>query len=127
MKFETLAKACDDRAKEWDAPALPLSYLSNEMGGEVGEAIERGQELMLDLARAAGRIQNITKKLDRARYGMAGSKATIEELAKECGDVQICLMRLSRYAGFDLGDATRHVFNAKSVELGFKTMVPWEE
>jgi len=105
LTFETLQRACADRAKEWDDPDLPLSFFGNELAGEVGEAC------------------NVIKKLERERLGMIGGRATVDDLADECSDAMICLMRLANKAGFDLGSIVRTKFNATSVKNGFKTVI----
>jgi hypothetical protein len=40
--------ACEQRAAEWDAKDLSLSYAGNEMGGEVGEAIAAAQDVLIE-------------------------------------------------------------------------------
>jgi len=105
LRFDVLQQACSERAKEWDDPDLPLSYFGNELAGEVGEAC------------------NVVKKLERARYGMVGSRDTVDHLADECGDAMICLVRLANKAGFDLGEITHAKFNRTSAKNGLTTMI----
>lgn len=133
--IEELSRAIVERAKEWDGkanvPQLPLSYMGNEMGGEAGEALEAGLSLALDLVAAgaaAGRAQNITKKLDREAYGMVGSRATVAQLLDELADTVICTVRIAalRYPTVDFGAVIRRKFNAASEANGLKTMMRYE-
>ena len=59
----TLRKANIHRQAEWDRNSqITLTYRANEMGGEVGEALEHAVGLIM-LSIAAGRASNIAKKL----------------------------------------------------------------
>lgn len=110
--FEELHRALTERKREWDDKAgveLPLSYHANELAGEVGEAC------------------NIVKKLERAAYGLTGSRATIADLRDELADAAICLAKLSHRCGINLGDAVRTKFNATSIKLGLAARMRFEE
>lgn len=69
-----------------------------------------------------GEAANVAKKLNRVRDGVPGNKQSPEELRealrREVADTFIYLDLLSQHAGFDLGEAVRDTFNAKSDELG---------
>ncbi len=71
--YETLRAANSTRQKEWDvSSAITLAFRGNELLGESGEAA------------------NVIKKLDRERIGLAGSRATTNQLAEELADIIIC-------------------------------------
>ncbi|OYX70608.1 MAG: hypothetical protein B7Y81_11190 [Caulobacter sp. 32-67-35] len=71
--YPTLRAANLARQAEWDTDGqITLSYRGNELAGEVGEAC------------------NLIKKLERERMGIAGSRASVAELAEELADVIIC-------------------------------------
>lgn len=111
LSFALLRQANETREHEWEADeptgeGFSLLFLSNAMGGECGEA------------------QNVVKKMERARMGYRGSKATAADLAEELADVVIYLDLLARKAGIDLSEAVTHKFNATSTKLGFKTFLP---
>lgn len=69
-----------------------------------------------------GEAANVVKKLNRLRDGVPGNKVSPdvlrEQLRREVADTFIYLDLLSQAAGFDLADAVRDTFNAKSRELG---------
>lgn len=107
MDFETLETANVLRQREWDpGNAITLSYRGNELGGECGEA------------------QNIIKKLERARLGLRGSRATRAELAAELGDIVICCSLIAISEGIFLGDAVRKKFNETSEKYNFNIKIP---
>ncbi|MEW5422691.1 nucleotide pyrophosphohydrolase [Amorphus sp. 3PC139-8] len=93
------------RQTEWDpGNAISLAYRGNEMAGEVGEAC------------------NVIKKLERERLGIAGSRASIAQLAEELADVVICADLIAMQAGIDLmGDAVPTKFNLTSEKTGLRT------
>jgi NTP pyrophosphatase (non-canonical NTP hydrolase) len=102
--YSTLRLANVARQAEWDAfGQLTLSYRGNELAGEVGEAC------------------NIIKKIERERMGIAGSRATVEQLAEELADVVICTDLIAMAAGIDLDAAVTAKFNASSEKVGLQT------
>jgi hypothetical protein len=64
--------------------SLPICFRCVELVGEVGEAA------------------NVMKKLERARLGIAGSRATPEDLADELADVAICADLIAMDLGLEL-------------------------
>jgi NTP pyrophosphatase (non-canonical NTP hydrolase) len=96
------------RQREWDPSGkkMSLTYRANELAGETGEAC------------------NIAKKLERERLGLPGSRATVEQLADELGDVVICADLLATSEGIDLGAAVARKFNATSRKVGLTTTLP---
>lgn len=100
--LERLRQVNGARYREWmgsaDEDAL---YLANEFGGEAGE------------------VQNVVKKLVREARGLRGSRATVQQLADEMGDVLICLDNLARGYGIDLEKAATDKFNKTSEANGF--------
>lgn len=92
------------RQEEWCPDQKPdLSFRGNELAGETGEAC------------------NVIKKLERARHGWAGSRATEQDLADELADVMICADLAALAAGVDLQAAVLRKFNATSEKVGLKT------
>ncbi len=69
-----------------------------------------------------GEAANVAKKLNRVRDGIPGNKHTEAELRamfrREIADVFIYLDLIAQSQGFDLAEAVRETFNAKSRELG---------
>lgn len=79
---------------------LPVEYRGNELAGEVGE------------------LCNLVKKIAREGYGIRGSRAERQQVARECHDVLICLDLLANSLGVDLTEATIEGFNAVSEREG---------
>ena len=104
--YDTLQEANIARQLEWkNSHKLDLSYYGNAAAGEMGEAC------------------NIIKKLERERLGLDGSRATIEHLAEELGDVIVYVSLIAIKAGIDLDKAVVEKFNATSRKLGFKARI----
>lgn len=62
------------RQLEWDAKGeTSLAFFGNELGGEVGEAL------------------NVLKKLERERMGIRGSRASVSDLAEELADCVVVM------------------------------------
>lgn len=101
--YATLREANDARQKLWGVKD-PM-FAAVELAGEVGEAL------------------NVVKKLERERLGMAGSRATVQELADELGDVVICCDLLAKVFGIDLDRATAEKFNKTSRKMGFPILI----
>lgn len=117
----TLRAANHARQLEWDKDAqITPAYRSNELAGEMGEALERALDLIV-LAAAAGRLANTIKKLERERLGIGGSRSTVAQLAEELADVNICTDLVAMSYDIDLEQATRDKFNATSEKVGLKT------
>lgn len=104
--YRTLRAANAARQGEWDKDArITLSYRLNELAGETGEAC------------------NVGKKIDRERLGIAGSRATVRDLAEELADVVICADLVAMGEGIDLEQAVINKFNATSAKIGLSTML----
>ena len=104
LSFADLRLANDTRQTEWAGDVeVDLSFRGNELGGEVGEAL------------------NVIKKLERERLGIRGSRDTLEHLAQELADVVICVDLIAAKVGIDLSDAVRDKFNATSEKVGLTT------
>ena len=87
--YPTLREATVARQAEWaNGVSLSVSYKANELFGEAGEAA------------------NVIKKLERERLGIAGSRSTLQDLADELADVEICVDLLA-------------------LELGIPAITPW--
>lgn len=104
MPFGTLREANISRDKETDPEGKAgVLFHSNELGGEVGEAM------------------NIIKKIVREQLGFPGSTASVFDLADELADVIICVDKLAMRYHINLREAIEMKFNAKSREWGVKT------
>lgn len=102
----TLRAANIARQKEWDpANSLSLTFRSTELAGEVGEAC------------------NVVKKIERERLGIAGSRATKQQLAEELADVVICTDLIAMAEDIDLTEAIKTKFNATSDKVGLSTRI----
>lgn len=107
-EYTDLRSANRARQKEWDSGgqiAGPLGKLwrANELAGECGEA------------------SNVVKKLVREELGIAGSRASLGDLADELADIVICTDLLAQEYGIDLDAAVRRKFNATSEKVGLLT------
>ncbi len=112
LTLSRLREANLARHEEWwggNPQAVTLSFRGNELAGETGEAC------------------NVIKKLERARLGIAGSRASLEDLADELADVVICADLCAMDAGVDLAAAIVRKFNATSDKVGMKTRLPETE
>jgi hypothetical protein len=106
LTFEDLRFANVQRNKEWDPEGkIGALFKAVELIGEIGEAY------------------NVIKKLEREKMGLRGSRSSIDNLILEMGDAQVCLDLLAMHYSIDLGEAARFVFNSKSSEMGFLTML----
>jgi NTP pyrophosphatase (non-canonical NTP hydrolase) len=95
-----------ERQKLWDSGSmLDLSYFGNAAAGEMGEAC------------------NIIKKLERERFGLPGSRSTVELLADELADVVIYLDLIAAKTGINLEAAIKNKFNKDSTEHGFDVLI----
>jgi NTP pyrophosphatase (non-canonical NTP hydrolase) len=102
--YPTLRAANLARQAEWDTDGqITLSYRGNELAGEVGEAC------------------NLIKKLERERMGIAGSRASVADLAEELADVIICADLIAMQLGIDLDKAVAEKFNKTSETVGLRT------
>ena len=100
-----LREANIEREREWDKDnVITLSYRGNEMAGECGEAC------------------NIIKKLERAKLGLKGNTATVQQLADELADVVICADLIAMDMEIDLfGKAIPEKFNKTSIKYDLQT------
>jgi NTP pyrophosphatase (non-canonical NTP hydrolase) len=99
----TLEAALTAREVEWCGDVkLSPSFLGNELAGEIGEAC------------------NVIKKLEREELGLAGSRASVQDLAEELADGIICITRIAMRYGINLQAATAAKFNATSRKLGLE-------
>lgn len=101
--FDTLRAANEHRQRYWDNGSLDLAFRGVELAGEAGEAL------------------NVIKKLERERRGVAGSRATLDQLADELADVVICADLIAMAEGINLDEAIARKFNATSVKVGLPT------
>lgn len=106
LGFWRLRHANTERQRLWDPEdKISLEFRGLELGGEAGEAL------------------NAVKKIARERLGIAGSRATLEQLAEELADVVICADLIGLTVGIDLAKAVREKFNKRSKEMGFDVLI----
>jgi NTP pyrophosphatase (non-canonical NTP hydrolase) len=71
-----------------------------------------------------GEAANVAKKLNRVRDGVPGNKESFGslriKLENELADTYIYLDLLCQSEGIDLETAVKRVFEAKSLEIGYK-------
>lgn len=104
--LERLREANQARQKLWDPDNIITAlYRANELGGEVGEAL------------------NEVKKLERERLGIKGSRTTVEKLGDELADIIICTDLLAEMYGIDLREAVKRKFNETSDKVGFDVKI----
>lgn len=124
LTFEDLRFANVQRNQEWDPDnKISGAFRGLEFSGEVGEFIEAVQDQLVNLAIKTGTICNMTKKMERERLGLKGSRVSLIEIAKEFADAQITLDLLAMHFSIDIAESVAMVFNAKSDEHGFKTHI----
>ncbi len=96
-----LRRVNSERLAAWEGEQKADSmFHAAELGGEVGEVL------------------NVAKKLHREAMGWRGSRATVDDLAEELGDVLICADKLAAQYGIDLAQATAAKFNKTSDKVG---------
>ena len=106
VNFQTLRRANILRQDEWDGDKkIDAAYRAMELGGEVGEAL------------------NVVKKLVREERGIAGSRASLNDLGEELADVIICVDLLAYHYGINLADAVKTKFNKTSEKVGLETRI----
>lgn len=76
---------------------------------------------LFDLVKFTGRACNVTKKLERERLGLVGSRATEKELATELTDALTALHKLARAYHVRLDVAVATKFNKTSDKVGLQT------
>ncbi|OLP44126.1 MazG-like family protein [Rhizobium oryziradicis] len=102
--YTTLAAANAARQSEWPGVEnITLAFRGLELAGEAGEAC------------------NNMKKLERARLGIAGSTATLEQLGDELADTVITAYLCALTAGIDMDATIIRKFNQTSEENGLAT------
>lgn len=75
----------------------------------------------IELVGEAGEAANIVKKLERARLGFGGSRATVQHLADELADTIIAADLVAMDYNIDLRLVIPSKFNETSQLNGFKT------
>lgn len=106
VTFNTLRDANRNRQKEWPGnEQADVAFRALEVAGEAGELCEK------------------VKKLLRAQRGIAGSTASVNDIAAEMGDLMVSLDLLADALDIDLGEATRNKFNLTSKKYGMRTYI----
>lgn len=106
--LERLRNASILRESKWPgAYAITPSYRGNELGGECGEA------------------QNIIKKLERERLGIAGSRSTPDALGEELADIIICCDLIAQDYDIDLWTEIVKKFNKTSKKVGIDVLLEY--
>ena len=105
VDFQNLRDANQRRHVEWaKGGEVSLSFRGLELGGEAGEVL------------------NEIKKIERSRFGLAGSKEVdTAALQDELADVLICVDLIAMDLGIDLKDAVESKFNRTSEKYGLET------
>ena len=106
LSFTALRAANVNRQKEWP-------------GNEHADVMFRA----LEVCGEAGELAEALKKYTRAERGIAGSTATLADVADEMGDVVISLDLLAGEMGIDLGCAVVEKFNRTSEKYGRRTCI----
>ncbi|MGG9998708.1 MazG-like family protein [Pseudovibrio ascidiaceicola] len=107
MKFQTLRNANTDRQREWPGnEKIDIAFRAIEVAGEFGEVCEA------------------VKKYLRESRAIAGSTATISDIANEMADAIIALDLLASQLEINLGEAVASKFNLTSAKYGLKTQLP---
>lgn len=83
-----------------------------------------GSDWMVAVLGELGEAANVLKKLNRVRDGVRGNKESPEQLRKkfahELADVYVYLDLLCQAYDVDLEAAVNEVFEAKSMEIGYR-------
>ncbi|NVK36161.1 MAG: nucleotide pyrophosphohydrolase [Rhodobacteraceae bacterium] len=104
MDFGRLREVNDARRREWPGDEqADLGFRALEVAGEAGELCEA------------------MKKYLRQQKGIAGSTATLDDIADEMADCLIAVDLLASQLGIDLGQAVARKFNRTSEKYGLKT------
>jgi NTP pyrophosphatase (non-canonical NTP hydrolase) len=104
LTFHDLAEANIKRQREIDPDhKLSLLFKAVELAGEAGEAC------------------NVIKKLVRESLGIAGSRASLDDLGDELADTVICASIIAAYLGINLDHAIIKKFNEGTDKRGLKT------
>lgn len=87
------------------------------------ETATSSEHALLDLVIYTGKACNLTKKLERERLGLAGSRATVEELAVELGAALWQTHYIAWVFAVRLDVAVAVKFNKTSEKVGLATMM----
>jgi len=104
--LKTLRTASLMRQSFWDPEnKIDLQYRAVELGGEVGELL------------------NKIKKLSRERLGLRGSRTSTSEIAEELGDIIICVDLVAMLLRVDLWPEVVKKFNADSKKYNLPVVI----
>jgi len=107
ITFGALRQANETRQTEWPGnEQADVAFRAIEVAGEFGEVAEA------------------VKKFLRAERGIAGSTATLDDVADEMADAVIALDLLASRLGIGLSVAVARKFNKTSEKYGFQTRLP---
>lgn len=104
---------CDLIAIRAGLPETPIAMPTLEGNDMQSWVNELGADLQ--------HVCNTIKKLERARHGMPGSRATIEQLQSGLWFVEFDARAIAYCAGIDLDPIVARKFNATSEKVGLKT------
>lgn len=118
--YDALADELADVIICVDLLALQFNLFVNTSLDWDGSAIDATDEI-IELAIYTGRACNLTKKLERERLGLVGSRTTREALAVELAQITACVFLLAIYFEIRLDVAVALKFNATSDKCGLAT------
>lgn len=124
IDLDTIRRANQARQREWDGDAkFNEIFFANALAGESGEAGDVVMLLALQvmLDKAAGKVSNLAKKVERARLGLRGSTTDVHALGLELADVLTYTDLLANRVGLSLTDVFVEKFNTVSFTYGMKT------
>jgi len=104
--FDTLRYANRMRQKEWPG---------SDQADEAFRALE--------VAGEAGEVSGAVKKYLRAKRGIKGSTASLDDIAAEIGDLIISVDLLADALSINLSVAVRSKFNSTSEKYEMKTVI----
>ena len=122
LSLNQLRQANNRRQQEWlGADQASNAFRMIEVAGETSEAIEALLLLTLSAQAKTGGACERMKKWARGALGIAGSTATIEDVAEELADAVIAIDLLASQLGIDLGQAVTGKFDKTSEKYGLET------
>ena len=128
LSLNQLRQANNRRQQEWPGyDKARDTFRMIEVAGETSEAIDALLLLTLSAHSKTGRATEAMKKWARHALGIAGSTATLEDVADELADAVIAIDLLASHLGIDLGQAVTGKFDKTSEKYGLETRLGDQE